>query len=185
VSLSQLAQLGAQAPAASTARAPGVDDKPVSARTTGTGPNDSERRLSPAISTPRDSFDALTRYIPTETVTLFVAACAAFRLDAATGFTGLKLWLWVAGVVLSPLVLVLVAFGRHRQSGTTARFTVHPWPPVAAAIAFAIWSLSVPGILPGALGLPAAFGALFVSTFLSLLEPVFGPRPVPANGGTT
>lgn len=180
MSLSQLAQLGAQAPVASPAQARPADATLVPARTTG-----SERRSSPALSTPRDSFDALTRYIPTETVTLFVAACAAFRLDAATGFTGLKLWLWVAGVLLSPLVLVLVAFGRHRQSGTTARFTVHPWAPVAAAIAFAIWSLSVPSILPGALGLPAAFGAVFVSTFLSLLEPVFGPRPVPANGGTT
>jgi hypothetical protein len=136
---------------------------------------DLERPRAPGGAARADGFDALAKYIPTETVTLFVAAMAVEEplKDLKVG----PWHLYAAGAVLTPVVLLLIVYGRHRQSGATEAFRPHPWPIAAALVAYLVWALSVPGLLaePGQ-KLLAAFGAVFVSTLLSLLEPVFGPR---------
>lgn len=138
---------------------------------------DPERARAPAAPARADGFDALAKYIPTETVTLFVAAMAVRGpLENLIGATPWHLYL--AGAALTPTILLLIAFGRYRQSGVTTAFRPHPWPIVAALVAYLVWALSVPEFLANPDGrLLAAFGAVFVSTLLSLLEPVFGPRP--------
>jgi hypothetical protein len=139
-------------------------------------PGDPERVRAPGPAASPDGFDALAKYIPTETVTLFVAAMAVREPLAK-----LKVGTWdlyFAGAALTPILLLLIVYGRHRQSGAIGHFRPHPWPIAAALIAFLVWALSVPGLLADSSGqLLAAFGAVFVSTLLSLLEPVFGPRP--------
>lgn len=96
--------------------------------------------------TTRLGFEILTRYIPTETVTLYVAAMAA-REQIATAF-GLG--------VLDAVTLIYATF--------------------AALTGYLVWALSVPGhpVADQLAGLPA-LGALVVSTFLSLLDPLFAP----------
>src|SRR4051812_27960036 len=68
---------------------------------------------------PRDNFDALTRYIPTETITIFVAAMSA---QAALP-KGITPWtLYTISAVLTPLIFWAIAFGRHRQANDGTRF---------------------------------------------------------------
>lgn len=142
-------------------------------------PDDAPRAPVAATAT-ADGFDALVKYIPTETVTLFVAAMAALPAltEVAPGTTP---WmLYAASALLTPVILVLIAYGRHRQSGEVTAFKARAWPIVASLVAFLVWALSVPGLIPDANWagkVLAGFGALFISTLLSILEPVFGPVP--------
>jgi hypothetical protein len=56
---------------------------------------------------------------------------------------------------------------------------------IASTLAFMVWALAVPSspYLTGESGkVIAAFGAILISTFLTLLEPVFEPWPVRARG---
>jgi hypothetical protein len=125
-----------------------------------------------------DRFDLLTKYIPTETLTLYVAAMAAEPAISAS-FNGKieALELYIAGAVLTPLVLLLAAYGKLRASGLATSFRPHPWPYAAALVAFLIWALSIPGLLENDhQRIVAGFGALFVSTFLALLETALGPK---------
>lgn len=125
-------------------------------------------------------FDLLTRYIPTETITLYVAAMAAREQIAR--WLGLEVPLTVSLIygtfaLLTPVILLVLMLTAHRQSGIAGRFRPRQWPLVAALAGFLVWALSAPGH-PAAdqlAGLPA-LGALVVSTFLSLLDPLFAPR---------
>lgn len=124
-----------------------------------------------------DRFDLLTKYIPTETLTLYVAAMAAEpAISAASGNRIAPVHLYATGAVLTPLILLLATYGKQRASGTTEPFRPHPWPYVAALIAFLVWGLSVPGLLEDTNGqILAGFGAVLISTLLALTEPVFAP----------
>jgi len=126
-----------------------------------------------------DRFDLLTKYIPTETLTLYVAAIAALpAITVASGGTVEAIHVYAAGAVLTPIILLLASFGKLRASGSPAAFRPHPWPYAAALIAFLVWALSVPGLLRGDdQQILAAFGAVLVSTSLALLEPIFAPKP--------
>jgi len=124
-----------------------------------------------------DRFDLLTKYIPTETLTLYVAAMAALPAITDT-FPNIKaLQLYIAGAVLTPVILLLAGYGKQRAAGSTAAFRPHPWPLFASLVAYLVWALSVPGLLDGKNAqILAGFGAVLVSTLLSMLEPAFGPR---------
>lgn len=134
----------------------------------------------------KDGFDSLIRYIPTETVTIFVALCGALQAIevASRGAVSLAAIYW-GGAVATPIVLFVISYGRHRSSGGSVPLQRHPWPYVAATIAFMVWALSVPGVVSMITEAPseraawssvAALGAIVVSLTLSMLEPVFGPR---------
>lgn len=125
-----------------------------------------------------DRFDLLTKYIPTETLTLFVAVMAvAPQIRDASGGEVQPVHLYLTGAVLTPLVLWLAGYGKHKATGSPEPFRPHPWPFVAALIAYCVWALSVDRVLTDedARAL-AGFGALSISTLLALLEPVFGPQ---------
>ncbi|MEE4199305.1 hypothetical protein [Erythrobacter sp.] len=126
-------------------------------------------------------FDALTRYIPTETITLYVGAVAA--KDDLAGAFGLDVWdiYWIAAAA-TPILLALVTLAKHRAAGHGEPITWHWWPFVASLIGFLVWGTSVPGH-PYADELNAlpAFAALVASTLLALFDPIFLPKGHKSN----
>jgi hypothetical protein len=127
---------------------------------------------------PPSGFEMLTRYIPTETITLYVGAMAAKADIAKLLGRADAVWpIYWTFAILTPVLLFLLMLSRHRTGGSTEPFAVHWWPLFASFLAFLVWAMSVPGH-PIALELKAlpAFAALFLSVMLSLLDPVLGPK---------
>ncbi len=135
-----------------------------------------------------ENFEALTKYIPTETITLFVATVGAAQAIAGVQ-AGARLddhlgWIiYGTYALLTPVIVWLVAYSsyvtasRALPAGTQASpFATPTFRMVAALVAFLVWALALPGLLPGAVWqVVASLGALIVSTFLSLLRPIFEP----------
>jgi len=140
--------------------------------TFGTGQRQTEPKTSAA-------FEALARYIPTEVVTLYIAAASAMGAlkQALPGVNETNTY-WFF-VVVTPLAFLVVYAGKRLANNETALPGLAQWPwwkLVAATAAFAVWALAVPttpyltGVAGGAV---AAFFATFVSVLLSLLAPLF------------
>ena len=140
--------------------------------TFGTGDQKTEPKTSAA-------FEALARYIPTEVVTLYIAAASAMgALKKALPAINEVNTYWFF-VVITPLVFLIVFAGKRLANGETALPGISDWPwwkLFAATFAFSIWALAVPtapyltGVEGGAV---AAFFATFVSVLLSMLAPIF------------
>jgi hypothetical protein len=128
------------------------------------------------------ALDALARFIPTETITLYIAASTIQA--AITSTLGLSAkgvyWLFAA---LTPILFLLVLAGKRRSTGLPPFPKLREWPwwkLVACTVAFLLWALALPTS-------PfwrqeegrtlAGFGALAISIFLSLLDPIFEPQP--------
>ena len=128
-----------------------------------------------------NALGALARYVPGEIVTLYVAALSAMPAITATFAAVTEVRLYWFFVALTPVLLLLVLAGKRRGEGFSAFPSLKDWPwwkLVASTVAFLVWALAVPATpyLAGAQGkVVAAFGALLVSTFLTLLEPIFEP----------
>lgn len=124
------------------------------------------------------ALDELTRYIPTETITLFVANVGILSVLA-------RFWPWLSAIIiyvvwalLTPVIVYLVALGKHKSGNAVGALPFPAWPMASSTIAFLAWGLAVPGMVgDDLLKVIAAFGALVISKALSLLEPVFGVRP--------
>src|SRR5215831_11707355 len=138
--------------------------------------------------------DALARYVPTEIVTLYLTAISAMPALTATfaQVTDVRVYWFFA--ILTPILLVIA--GKRRREGLSpfpGWGDLPWWKLVASTIAFSVWALAVPNTpyLNSQSGkIVAAFGALFVSTLLTLFEPIFerGPRlladsPPTGSGG--
>jgi hypothetical protein len=123
-----------------------------------------------------NGFALLTRYIPTETITLYVAAVAATSGKLKLPFAGLDAaWaVYVIFAAVTPLLLWLLAFGEYRRVPGTVPFAPPWWPMLAATAAFLVWAASVPGnpLALAASGLPG-LAAMILSTLLSILDPIF------------
>lgn len=121
---------------------------------------------------------ALTKYIPTESVTLYVATVSAFPAFKDTIPSLNPSTVYYFYVVLSPLLLLLM-FWRQRALADKPLGSPANWPlwrMSASTIAFAVWALAVPenGIITGeGAAVLAALGALFVSTVLNMVAPIF------------
>jgi hypothetical protein len=145
------------------------------------------QKTAAAVSPKQDGFELLTRYLPTETITLFVAALSAYATLPAAVQAQVSPWALYAGfAALTPALLLALTYIKQREaeaaSGAPPQpFRPHPWPPIASLIAFLVWALSVPGLPPDevakAWGGFIAFGALSISTLLSLVDRAIGPRP--------
>lgn len=137
---------------------------------------------------PNNALSALVKYIPTESVTLYVAAVSAAPALKAVwpGLSENDIY-WFFGV-LTPVIFVLVFIGKLRVEGLWPLRSLKDWPwwkTFAATLAFFVWALAVPGppdIERDTSGTIAALLALLVSTLLSLLEPVFDRAPSTSNG---
>jgi hypothetical protein len=129
-----------------------------------------------------NALDSLARYIPTEAITLYVAACSAMASLKEKIPANAELWVYWIFVVLTPILFLVIFMGKRRSAGLSALPAISKWPwwkLVAATIAFGVWALAVPtGPYSGGevSGIVAAFCALFVSTILTLFEPIFEPK---------
>jgi hypothetical protein len=139
-----------------------------------------------AIPTPpsQDSvLAALTKFIPTESLTLYIAA-----LSAQISLAQLVSWIspififWFF-VVLTPILMLLIYLGQlNTAHGKIESILDIPWwRMIASTIAFLVWAIAVPGnpILSqdnAAGGVVAGLAAIVVSTVLNLLSPLFDMR---------
>jgi hypothetical protein len=128
-----------------------------------------------------NALDGLVKYIPTESITLYVAATAALSSLTATFPFLTPYRLYWGFVVLTPILFLLIYIGKRRSQNLpalpqgAARWPW--WKLIASTIAFMVWALAVPPLVTTDAGkIVAAFGALLVSTMLSLVggavEPV-------------
>jgi hypothetical protein len=126
-----------------------------------------------------NALDTLVKYIPTESITLYVAAVSATPALKATLTFVNEVRLYWFFVVLTPLLFILIYAGKRASLNLPPLPSLKSWPwwkLIAATIAFVVWALVVPtnpyigGPLQGAV---AGFAAILVSTFLSLLAPIF------------
>jgi hypothetical protein len=127
-----------------------------------------------------NALDSLVRYIPTESVSLYVAAAAAISSISATFPWITPYSLYLIFIVLTPILFVLIYIGKRRsQSLPSLPADLKEWPwwkLFASTFAFAVWALAIPPLVatdPGKI--VAAFGALLVSTLLSLVGAVVEP----------
>ncbi|MEA2993617.1 MAG: hypothetical protein QOD40_2537 [Alphaproteobacteria bacterium] len=131
-----------------------------------------------------ERFEALTKYVPTETITIFVALMSALQAIAKLkpNAFDMSFWAWiiyVACAILTPVLVWAIAYAAFREAarktGAANDSFVRPtFRMIAATIAFLIWALAVPGLLDSAIGqILAGVGAVVVSTFLSLGEKIF------------
>ena len=141
---------------------------------------------NPVQPTPASSaLDGLVKYIPTETITLYVAATAAITsIKAAFPWLTADCLYW-GFVGLTPILFLLVYMGKRRSQNLPVlpkQLIQWPWwKLIACTVAFAFWALAVPPLVETEGGkFVAAFGALFISTLLSLIGAVVEPAPVPA-----
>src|SRR5215813_2558740 len=96
------------------------------------------------------ALDGLVRYIPTESVTLYVAATSAIdNLRAAFAFITPS-GLYVSFVVLTPIFFLLIYVGKRRSQGLSFMPGLTSWPwwkLFSSTVAFAVWALAVPPLV--------------------------------------
>lgn len=128
---------------------------------------------------PKSALDGLTKYLPTETITLYIAWVSANKpLVAVFPFCTPKFGYGLF-LVLTPVFLLLgyLATKKTTPVGTPLPKRPH-WKMFAATVAFAVWALAVPdnGLIDksdGNLPVVAAFGALLISTILNRIAVFF------------
>ena len=140
------------------------------------------------------SLQRLVEFIPLESITLFWLAVPA--ANALAPAEQKREWYWgvyVGVMILTPLFLLLVYWSRKAilkdAAGKKADFpNWREWPwwrASASTIAFAIWAMAVPGnpLFGDKDTATMAFWAasFFVSTVLSLLDPIVLYRIFPAQ----
>ncbi len=126
------------------------------------------------------ALDGLVRYIPTESVTLYVAATSAISSLAQAFPAVTDVRLYIAFVVLTPVFFLLIYVGKRRsQKLSFMPEDMKSWPwwkLIASTIAFSVWALAVPPLIQGDAGkVVAGFGALLVSTLLGLIGNIVEP----------
>jgi hypothetical protein len=170
------------------ARRDGFVNEAVGGDTEETGPAKDDRVTN--------ALTALVGYIPTEVITLYVAALSAEQpLRAATGFFDARWILWTFALLTPALLLLIYVSKIASAGGALPRPPAWPWWKMSAAtIAFLVWAVAVPGnpYLQGTASAVAGLGAMLVSTLLHLVTPIFerpvvpgrsAPAGMPAPGG--
>lgn len=124
-----------------------------------------------------NALTALVKFIPTEVVTLYVAAVSvgpAFKSVIPVYTPTLTYWAFVA---LTPLIFYLLYLNKLASMDQPVP-PVSQWPrwkPVASTIAFGVWALAIPSnpYIQGEAGAAVmGFTVLFVTTILSLVTPI-------------
>jgi hypothetical protein len=128
----------------------------------------------------------LTKYIPTESVTLYVATVSAQgAITSVAPWFGPNIAYWFF-VVLTPVLLLVLFLRQLAVAGKEWRLPPAGWPwwrMIASTLAFAVWALAVPGnpiidTKNAASGVVGGLAATVVSGFLNLVAPFF-ERPTP------
>lgn len=125
-----------------------------------------------------ESLESLVKYIPTEAVTLYVATLSAAHLlrSVMPGFDARMIY-W-AFFLVTPGLFLFVYASKRASDGMAPLPSMKEWPwweLFACTVAYAVWGLAVPGnpyVDNALVGAVAAFGAVFISTLLTLAEPI-------------
>jgi hypothetical protein len=104
----------------------------------------------PPPSTSAGPLATLVKYIPTETITLYVAILAALGdISVPNGgkisdanFASRWIWVWV--MVAVTVLLTLGLSYRSQKNTSAARFRIPYFEVTASAAAFVVWALSLP-----------------------------------------
>ena len=136
-------------------------------------------RAIPQPSSKDDVLAGLTKYIPTESITLYVAVVSSLAALKGVGVTpAIAYWFFI---VFTPVLMIILYLRQSAIAGKEWRIPIAQWPwwkIIASTIAFSVWALAVPsdlltGLDSSVSGVLAGLAALFVSTLLNLLAPFF------------
>jgi hypothetical protein len=129
----------------------------------------------------------ITGYIPTEVLTLYVSAVAAFQPDGANGVAAhAPAWLFFVFLALTPLTTWTLFATKLKAGGRPMPVPPPQWPlweMSAATLAFAVWAIAMPQSVFAGQGwyrAPVAGTVLVTTTMLGLAAPLF-QRPLPAE----
>lgn len=134
-----------------------------------------------------DVLAGLTKYIPTESVTLYVAAVSSLMALKDVGLTpAIAYWFFVC---FTPVLMLILYLRQLAIAGKVWKIPVTQWPwwrIIASTVAFSVWALAVPSnplnfLDPAVSGVLAGLAALIVSTLLNLLAPFFEMTTPSAN----
>lgn len=125
-----------------------------------------------------NTLDMLIRYIPTEAITLYVAALAAEPALRPVVSAYSAAQIYTAFLILTPLLVLVVYASKRATEGMRPLPRLKQWPwweMLAALVAFSAWGLAVPGnpYAEGPAGTAAAgLAVIVVSTLLTYIEPI-------------
>ncbi len=128
------------------------------------------------------ALDGIVKYVPTESVTLYVAATSA--LDSLKAFLPslTPCGLYLSFIALTPIFFVLIYIGKRRGQGLRwwpAEVKNWPWwKVISSTVAFAFWAPAVPPLVGADGKAAAALGAVLVSALLGLFGKIFEPGEV-------
>ncbi len=124
-----------------------------------------------------DTIAGLTKYIPTESITLYIALVSSqSALQSMVKWLSPHMAYWIFVGFTPALLLILYIIQNDLEKGWVKSISKWPvWRMVASMIAFMVWALAVPGnpIIPNdnaSAGVVAGFAAIFVSTLLNLID---------------
>lgn len=137
---------------------------------------------SPEVKT---ALTKIARFIPTETVTIYLGALSASTaLQSTVNWLNPELVYWVTGLVLTPLIFLLIWAIERSKLKLSLTSDLPYWKLIASVIGFLIWALAVPGS-PYATSeiakVATAFMALLVSIILDLIDQLFESRKAISN----
>jgi len=124
---------------------------------------------------------ALTKYIPTEVVTLYIASVSALPAIQEEWKSLRSDHLYFGFAMLTPILFVLIFFNQLAvDQKPYPTFRQWPWWRIfASTIAFCVWALAVPNnpfLETKTAGVLAGLGAAFVSMLLSIIGPIVERR---------
>ena len=129
----------------------------------------------------------LTTYVPTETLTLYVALIAALQ-PTPDSTTPISLWIafWIF-FVFTPLAIWITYASKISADGKKLPIRPQYWPKwemLAGTIAYTAWSVGLPGspfsVFTWYSSAVAGFIVLIASTFLGMIAGLF-QRPLQAT----
>ena len=141
----------------------------------------SEDSFGPTQEDVENSLSSLVEYVPTETVTMYLATLAAIPAIEGTFLDApFTYWLFAA---LTPILFALIYAGKRRAAGLErwpGKADWPWWPMAAATIAFLVWGLTVPNgpYLDNESGrVVSGLLAVVVSTLLGVAGRFFATTP--------
>jgi hypothetical protein len=134
-----------------------------------------------AVSTLNTALQMLTNYIPTETLTLYVAVLAA--LQPSTKAAWIIFWCFL---IVTPLIVWVVYMAKVRTAGKPIPLVPIKWPlweMAAGTIAYVAWAFALPTTPFASVGwyssALAGLVVLITAAILGLMAPLFAREMKP------
>jgi hypothetical protein len=128
----------------------------------------------------KSALTKIARFIPTETVTIYLGAIsAATALQTTFSWLSPALIYWASGIFLTPLIFFLIVATERARAKQKFFINFPYWKLIAAILGFLIWALAVPGnpyIVSDIAKVATAFLALVTSVILDLIDQLYDAR---------